>query len=67
MRRAIAALVQAFAGGIDAERRDVFHYRKLYLIRFGGFGKPLDAVNAFQPLDYCFLYYFLAVGNRKQL
>ena len=45
------------------KRCDILHYRKLYLIRFGGFGKPLDSVYAFEPLDYCF---FIIFDGRKR-
>ena len=67
MRRAVAALVQTLTGGVDTKRRDVLHYRKLYLILLRRFGKPLNSVNALEALDYRLLYDLLAVGYRKKL
>ena len=67
MRRAIAALVQPVAGGIQTQRDLILHHGKLHLIAGAGLREPLDPVDRFQPLDDGLLDDLLAVRYGKEL
>ena len=67
MRRTVAALVQPFSRGVERETDAVLHDRELHLIQRAGFGKPLDAVHALEPLDDRLLDDLLAVADGEKL
>ena len=64
---AVAALVQAHAGGVYHQVNLVFHYRKIYLKFYACFLKPLYVIFCFKSFDDCFLDYRLTVADAEKV
>ena len=67
MRGAVAALVQALAGGVEAKGDLVFHYGETDKLLSACLGKPLYMIYALKSFDYGLLNNALAVGNGEEL
>ena len=64
---AVAALVQAQAGGIQKHFTDVLHQREADLINGTGFRQPAQTVFGTQTIHSCLFHNGLAVGDGVQL